>query len=117
MTKKREQQEKLLAETFHGDWSEGASAGFARTAAAAARRRHRTRRALVASGAAAGMAAAVLVSLFHRTNAPIEKFPTTKTRPAYEIISDDELIARVQDRPLLVLPQENGTKQIVMLGD
>ena len=39
----------------------------------------------------------------------------TAAPAGYEIISDEELIATLRDRPLLVLPQENGTKKIVLL--
>jgi hypothetical protein len=33
----------------------------------------------------------------------------------YEIISDDELVAELPDEAILVLPQENGTRKIVLL--
>lgn len=33
----------------------------------------------------------------------------------YEVLSDDELLAQVRDRPLLALRKENGTRHIIVL--
>jgi hypothetical protein len=118
MNKKREQNEKLLAETFAEDWSEGPTAAFAREAAILARRRLRARRTLVATSAAAGIAAALLISI-HRPapSSPSAPVVARKATPAYEVIGDDELLARMHDRPLLILPGENGAKKIIVLGE
>lgn len=115
MTKKTKQQEKLLAETFHEDWAEGAAANFARQAAASARRRRRFRGTLVVSGMAAGIAAAVMISVHSHRVLKVEQVSPKISAPAYEIISDEQLIAELRDRPLLVLPEENGAKKIVLL--
>jgi hypothetical protein len=115
MNKPEQEREKLLAEAFHGEWSTGPAAEFARRAAAVARRRQGYRRGLVTVGAAAGIAAALVISLRHETAPSRGPAVRAAPTPAYEIISDDELIAQVHDRPLLVLPQENGAKKIVLL--
>ncbi len=89
---------------------------MARRAAAHARLRLRTRQA--ATGAVAAAAIAVTATLLFpwRQPSPLPIAPiATVAKPAYEIISDDELLATLRDRPLLVLPQENGGKKIVLL--
>jgi hypothetical protein len=118
MTKRPDPRETLLAETFQGgDWADGPAGGFARRAAAAARRRRFVRGTIVASGAAAGIAAAVMFALLHRPTEPPFAAPPaiTATAPAYEIISDDELLAQLRDRPVLTVKRENGTREIVLL--
>lgn len=39
-----------------------------------------------------------------------------KITPAYEIISDIEFEALMRDRPVLILPQQDGTQKIVVLA-
>ena len=119
MNKKHEQSEKLLAETFHDDWAEGSAATFALQAAALARRRRRFRHAVVASSVVASMAAALLVSLHRRpVPAPAPMAPLSAApAPAYEIISDEELLAQLRDRPLLVLNKQDGGREFVLLGN
>jgi hypothetical protein len=105
---------RLLAEMLHGDWTSGPAAEMARRAAAHARLRRTVRR----SAVAAGVVAAIAVTLFFSPRRPAlapASVVTTAAKPAYEIISDEELLATLRDRPLLVLPQENGTKKIVLL--
>jgi len=111
--------ERLLAETLHGDWTGGPAGAMPRRAAAYARRRHAVRRASLALAAAATVAAVFLfVQRAHSPltpSAPPVAVVPPSAHPGYEIISDDELVATLRDRPLLVLPQENGTKKIVLL--
>lgn len=115
MNKRSDQREKLLAETFHGEWEEGPSAGFARAAAAHARRQRALRRTLAASGiAAAAVTTAMLLAPRHPPAASHET-SVAKIAPAYEIISDDELLATVKDQPLLVVRGENGRREFVLL--
>lgn len=121
MTDRDDKQAQLLADTFHADWSTGRAAGFARTAAAQVRRRRRMRGALALTGVAALIAATSFVAW--RERAPVEsaKPRVAASQPAllnprgYEIISDDQLIAQLRDRPLLVVQRENGTREIVLL--
>jgi hypothetical protein len=110
---------KLLAETFHGDWESGQPAAFARVAANAARRRHLARRSLQAACAATITAIAVVIALTRPSAPPL---PSSARAPVaqqkshgYEIISDEELLAQVRDRPLLALKKANGTREIVVL--
>lgn len=115
MNKQDDQESRLLAETFQTDWETGPTAGYARAAAAYARRRHRFRSALVAAGTTAGLAAVLAFALLHRP-APLRLAPAVaKAAPAYEIISDDELLAQLHDRPLLAMRQANGTRKFVLL--
>ena len=105
----------MLAETFHGDWAAGSARDFARRAALHARRRRGLRQAILGAGTIAGLAA-VLFIVLHRPATDRLAPPPGKVAPAYEIISDDDFIALLRDRPALVLPQENGTKKIVLLA-
>jgi hypothetical protein len=108
MIPKSDNREKLLAETYHGDWSTGPSAAFARNAARSARRRRTLHRALQTSAIAAFLLAATLaitanrdpVRIAHASTAPVSASPT------YEIISDTELLTLVQDRPLLLIQND-----------
>ncbi len=116
MNEPRDRRAKLVAELFHENWAGGPVSDFARIAAAHARRRRRLRQSLVAASAVTGFAALIAVALFHRPPvAPIAVPP--RAAPAYEIISDDELLAHLRDRPLLVLRKENGGREFVVLGD
>lgn len=117
MNNREDKNAKLLAETFHEDWTDGRASQFARHAAAHARLRRRVRRAVYAAGAAAVVAAAALVS-FQRPE-PVAA-PTATTAPApsargYEIISDEQLLAQLRDRPLLVVKKADGSREIVLL--
>jgi hypothetical protein len=116
MIERPDHRTKLLADTVHGDWLEGPVADFARQAAAHARRRRRLRRTAQAAGVIACFIAGGL-ALYFRVPPPSHRHTTlqeSKTR-AYEIISDDELLAQLHDRPLLALKKENGTHEFVFL--
>jgi hypothetical protein len=107
---------RLLADTLQGDWATGPAAAMARHAAAHARRRRTLKHATLTLIAAAAVAAALLIG--NRTRAPVAPGTAAVAQSAhagYEIISDDELVMLLKDRPLLVLPQENGSKKIVLL--
>ena len=116
MSESRDRQAKLLAETFHAEWADGAPAEFARNAAAQARRRVFARRAAFTAGGVAAVVAAV-IALQHTT-------PSTDTgpgmaisapaKPGYEIISDVELLHELNDRPLIVVQHENGAREFVL---
>jgi hypothetical protein len=106
---------RLLAETFHEDWDHGELAGHARLAARRTRRRHHLRRSLLAVGTAAALAA--MLALGHRRGqASVPVAPPASPAPAYEIISDDELLARMPpDQPLLAVRHADGTRQFTLL--
>ena len=105
----------MLAELFHDDWAAGQASGFARAAAARARRLRRLQRALLSAGAVTAISAVLLFGGVRRSAPMVAKVSVPKRVLAYEIISDDELIAQLRDRPLLVLPKENGTREFVLL--
>lgn len=117
-----EPHEQLFTEVFHEDWTGGPAADFARAAAASVRRRRAGRRTLASTAALAVVAAAFVFAPGRRSAAsrlpppsPASVTPARVAPPAYEIISDEEFVAEVSDRPLLVLPQEDGTKKVVLL--
>lgn len=130
MNKPSDSDDRLLADTFHDAWATGPAAAFARAAAAHARRRRRAKQALAST---AGIAAALLLgfALWPRSTPPTPQvaavtrpaaLPLTPTTPpaaaptrGYEVISDDELIARLNDRPFLAVEQANGGRKIVLL--
>jgi hypothetical protein len=113
MNNRPDDRTQLLAETLHGEWATGPAAAMAQRAAAHARRRR-----VLRSATAATTLVAVAAALFFaaRRPAPPPVVPVaTVAKPAYEIISDEEFLATMRDRPLLVLPQENGPKKFVLL--
>lgn len=115
MSLNEDKRTRLLAETFHGDWSDGPAAEFARRAAHSARRLRRRRQTVLVASA---LTLVAFFALSRRAAAP----PSAPGRlvpvvPAYEIISDDELLTTLHDRPLLVLPQGKGPRKIVVLAE
>lgn len=120
MSNPRDDHTKLLAETLHDDWVGGPAARFATQAAAHARGRRRAKMAVWAAGSATVLALAVFASLRRPAPTPSEtpavarRAPET-TKPGYEIISDDELLTQLRDRPLLALKNNDGTREFVML--
>jgi hypothetical protein len=115
MNDKGNQRTKLIAELFHGEWSDGTAAEYARKAASLARTRRARRRTVWTT--VAGMAAAGLFVWTHPAPKNTLSPPPTARTPAYEVISDDELLADLHDRPLLVLRNKNGDRQFVMLSN
>ena len=117
MTEQPDQREKLLAETFHADWTDGPAGGFARRAAAHARGRRLRRRALVGTVAlAAALALAVLPRLM--TVSPTSESAEIATSGAqdYEIISNAELLAQMRGRPVLSIHNADGSHDLVLLS-
>lgn len=113
----REAHRRLLADTLQGSWTEGPAAAMAQRAAVHARRRRKRRRAAVASSLLAAVLA--LAWSLRREVQPMASPSPAQTiarAPGYEIISDDEMMTLLADRPILVLPRENHTPQIVLLG-
>ena len=128
MNEERDPHTRLIAEAFHDDWASGQASAFARAAAAHARRRRALRRSLLVSGAVAVVLAALLAVSRERTPESVEfaakPFRTITSppallsvvSPAFEIISDEELMQQLRDRPVLILPQPNGTREFVLLA-
>lgn len=115
MNDPRDPRSRLLADTLQqGDWADGPAAAMAQRAARHARRHRLQRKSVLALAAAAAISAALILSSHSRV--PTERAPATPpvTR-GYEIMSDDELVAQLPDEAILVLPQENGTKKVVLL--
>lgn len=102
--------ERLLADTL-GD---GEGASFARAAAAHARRRKIVRH--VGSGTGLGLA---IAAAFFATRSPREEpsraIQQTPSVPVLEIISDQELVTQLRDRPVLYLKEKNRITGVVFL--
>ncbi len=119
MTEKPDFRTRLIADLFQGDWADGPAAAAALRAAAGARRRRARQRLLLTAGSVAGMAAVLLLTLAHPGSRPVRvraAAPPTSAS-SYQVISDDELLADVSDRPLLALREQNGAREIVVLDD
>lgn len=132
MSNRSDYDERLLAETFCGDWAEGRAADFARVAAAHARARRRARRAFAALGVAA-LAALLTFSTSRRVApAPASAHELAVTVPphrpeatqtptlsagGYEVISDEELLAHLREQPVFVLKKHDGSREIVLLAN
>ncbi|HVS52072.1 MAG TPA: hypothetical protein VHD62_06920 [Opitutaceae bacterium] len=115
MNNRHDRETRLLAEIFHGDWTEGQTADFARAAAAHARRA-RAMRSLAVGGAGIVAAAAIALMLFSATSTPRTSVPSSApAAKGYKIISDDQLLAELRDRPLLVVKKKNGAREFVLL--
>jgi hypothetical protein len=117
MNNRDDKNAKLLAETFHDDWSVGPAAGFARAAAAHARRRRNVRRTVSTLTAASAL---VAIALLTREQIPAHSETAVHATPpvparAYEIMSDDELLALVRKQSLLSVTRPDGTREIVVL--
>jgi hypothetical protein len=120
MNKPTRKDERLLAETFHENWESGATAQFARAAAAHARNRRRARHATATLAGLAVLACGLFVArdrfaprvvIAQAQRSPVAATPTR----GYEVISDDELLAQLRDRPVLAVQKPNGTREIVVL--
>jgi hypothetical protein len=115
MNKTPDPKSRLLAEVFHDDWESGPASLFARMAATHARRRRRLRASLLAAGATAGLVAVLVSALRQHPSPPHVVTIAAKPAPAYEIISDDELLARLKDRPLLAVKKPDGAREFILL--
>jgi hypothetical protein len=109
---------RLVAETFQENWESGPTGNFARRAASIARTRRRLRHGLAYGAVGALFVATGYLSVPTQNMAPTRTASASSAppKPAYEIISDDEFISLMNPRPMLILPQENGTKQIVLVA-
>jgi hypothetical protein len=116
MSKRRDERQKLLADTLDGDWSSGSPAKMAARAAAKARRRYTTHRYIgVVSSAAALLVIALLSRHFQSSekNVPVGADIARTPPRAYTIISDQELMD--SPAPLLILSDEHGGRKIVLV--
>lgn len=115
MKPERNPHQRLIDDAMHEAWATGPEAGFAREAAAAARRRRAVRRALLAGGLA--MAFTATVTIFRPGPSPASSGTAMASapKPAYELISEEQLLLALADRPVLILPDEPGGKRIFLL--
>jgi hypothetical protein len=116
--KDREHKEaKLLADAFHQDWNQGSAAGYAARAAAYARRRRIVRKALAVTICVVLGGGMTFFSILHWLGGPTQvPLPRSASNGrGYEIMSDDELLTALHDRPLLMVKKENNKHEIVLL--
>lgn len=109
---------KLLADAFHDDWNAGSAVEFARSAAAHARRRRRVQHRLSAASVATAVVVMGLLALHRRAAEP--RPPSSAPMPiarSYEIISDEELLSQLRDRPLLMIRSPDGAHAFIPLGN
>ncbi len=129
MSEKPDPRTRLVADTLGDDWTTGPASGYAVKAASHARRRRAARRGIVAAAGATMAALAIVVATSIRQRgtsidpgpeksvgaAQIATVTPEKKPPAYEIISDAELMVALADRSVLILPQVQGGPKIVVL--
>ena len=131
MKNKPDPRAQLFSDAFQEDWADGPMHAFALRAAAAARRR-RLRQQFGAGGAIVALVVTILFSAKSmiesspaRVAAPFAHAAKTTAadttasitaEPAYEIISDDELIAALRGRPMLILPDAPNGPRVVVLS-
>jgi len=119
--------DRLLADTYHEDWTTGPASTLATRAARTVRRRRALRRlataataiALFTSGAwwfsfSPGRIAPPSVRTVGSSRSIPSAHPESPTR-GYEIISDAELMLYLQDQSVMVLPGADGQKKIIWL--
>ena len=119
MTNREHQEAKLVTDLFHTQWNEGSVAACARRAAAHARHRHTIRKSFIVAACVVLGGGMTFFSVFHwlaaRSEIPLPRF-TENTR-GYDIISDDELVAQLNDRPLLLVRRDSNSREIVILDN
>src|SRR5262249_599745 len=115
MNERRHRESKLFAETFHPAWSDGETAQFARTAAARARLRRGLRRAATIAGAAALVIAVGIMIAARKSSVSMTVVRQTAAPRAFDLVSDDEFLVQLRDRPLLVVKTRDGGNQFVLL--
>jgi hypothetical protein len=115
MTKRSNAHENLLADLIHEDWADGSVAHYATVAAAYARRRRRTKRLLAFAGSVGSIALVLIFSGGRRSDSPTLIRATPAPPAAYEIISDQDLLSQLGDRPVLLVDLANGRRELVML--
>ncbi len=110
-----EREAELIADLFHESWDSGEVAGYARKAARRTRRRRILRKSLAAAGIALLLATLSFFFVRSPSSAPTEQpFSSANASPEnYEVISTDQLLSAIRDRPILVV--RNGKSEKVIL--
>ena len=118
MNKKSAHRDALLADVFsHDDFATGPAARFAQIAARHARRRRLARTALLTTTATAALVTALAFAWLPRPMPTARASAASAPKPAYEIISDAQLLALVTDRPLLVINNDGAPPQVVLFEE
>ncbi len=117
MNDRNDPRARLVADAYHEDWNSGPMRELAQRAAAHARTRRRVRR-TAGTTAVAACVLAIAVFAFRpkfvvpaNVAADVAEPKTTR----YEIISDEEFFTLIDRRPVLILPQQDGARRIVVI--
>ena len=105
--------DRLLADTYHEDWTTGPTNALAAQAAHTVRRRHALRR--LTSAAAAIAVFATGASWFAFPLRPTAR--VAAAQPGYESISDAELMSCLRNQSVMILSDTDGLKKIILLDD
>lgn len=107
-----ELKERLLADTFAQDWNDGPAAELVRAAASAVRRRRRRPAMIVLTVASFALA----IGMFFPPGKPGRAANPPGRRPAYELASDEELLAHLKVQPTLLIKHADGTVELRFLN-
>jgi hypothetical protein len=119
--------DRLLADTYHEDWTTGPASALAAHAAYTVRRRRTIRRLASAVAAVTLLVSGVWwlsftterrvppsVRIVGSSHSIPSAHPESPAR-GYEIISDAELMSYLQDQSVMVFPDADGRTQVVWL--
>jgi hypothetical protein len=119
--------DRLLADTYHEDWTTGPAGALAMRAARTVRRRRSIRRLASATATVALLLSGVWWFTFspgRRASSPVRLVGSSRSIPSahaesstrgYEIISDAELMSYLQDQSVMILTGADGQKKIIWL--
>jgi len=120
--------DRLLADTYHDDWTTGPARALAARAAYTVRRRRTIRRLASAVAAVTLLVSGVWwlsftterrvppsVRIVGSSHSIPSAHPESPAR-GYEIISDAELMSYLRDQSVIVFPDANGRTQVVWLN-
>ncbi len=116
MNKPTNSRDRLLADTFTTGWTDGPVAHFAQIAALHIRRRRARRQTL-----ATIICTAPIIILFAFLARP-PSTPKTSSTPnapiaaSHEFLSDSELLALIQDRPVMLVYHDKKSPELIFLS-
>ncbi len=125
MNEEPDPRHRLIADLYQENWAQGPLGDLPVRAARQARRTRVHRRLAVVAVPLLALAAAVVLfqpsrpaSVTPRVPAPAEiaaSLPRTPSTRGFKVISDDELLADLHDRPLLILGSKDTGQHFVLL--
>ncbi len=112
-----ERETELLADLFHENWDTGKAVYYARQAAVLVRRRRLVKTSLAAT-ALVTLLAALFWPVVRERSIPRERMAKdpAPVQRNYEIITTDQLLNQLRDRPILVVKEGRAGKKVILLG-